>query len=1076
MGSRLEEGLRVYAQRMGAFLVGKLKERYGGRWEEAYAQALNEKRRESLREDLRRGKSLEEAVDLVHFKDLLLGQKEVFQGLLGRSFQRAVTWADEVAEVRNKWAHQDDLSEEDIYRALDNMARILEAVGDGEGAALLKALRDGRALASPQPQTASRPDPLPPWWRLATPHADIRSGQFDESTFAAKLDDVVRGTASPEYRYADEFFRKTYLTKELKGLLLDVLKRLSGLGGEAVVQLRTPFGGGKTHALIALYHLLKDAATSGALPEVQALLEEGGLPDIPRARVAVLVGTELSPQGREVEGGVRLHTLWGELAYRLGGLDGYALLREDDEARTAPGKENLARLLGRYAPLLILMDEVLVYQVKAAGVPVGGTTLQAQTFAFFQELSEVVAATPGAALVFTFPESHLEYFDQEGAALAFERLERIFDRVKAVRVPVQGEEVYEVIRRRLFERVDEREAAKVVARYAELYRATRGLHEEAYRAEYGALMRRAFPFHPELVRTLYERWGTLQGFQRTRGVLRLLARIVELSFRSPLARPLIGLGDVALEDPDLRAAIAGILREANWEAVVASDIVGKAAALDREQGGDYARLRLAQTVATAIFMYSHSGGARDGIRRPLLDLALIYPEGITQELVSDALDRLKARLFYLYENGGFLFKAQPNLNAVLANEVAAVPEEAVREALRETLAQVVGKGLFKPVIWPEEHRDVPDDRALKLILHEHPADVEEGRRLRLAIQQNAAGSPRVHRNTLVHLHPRLEGLGRAKEQARLLLALRSLKKNLWASLGQDQRADLEERLKRVEGDLPRLLQAAYADLYKARNSQGEFRYLNIQPYVQTASTLQEAVEEVLRREDLLLSRLDLPTVVDHYRLWPEGEPHLSLGALRDYFLRLPELPMLEGEEVLRQAVLLAVRQGFYQLARRSQEAFSPVWCAQKPPREDEVHLNEGFLLARPGTWPCGEEERPRPNGGSEGGEGAGTGGDGDTVLPPPPPPPPPRPRGPTWVRFHLPHLPLEKIPALVDLVKGLKEARAAEVSLEVVLTGRSLEGLDPTQLDLVVRELLRQHGLAYEEEVHLGEGGPKAAE
>jgi hypothetical protein len=241
-------------------------------------------------------------------------------------------------------------------------------------------------------------------------------------------------------------------------------------------------------------------------------------------------------------------------------------------------------------------------------VPVGGTTLQAQTFAFFQELSEVVAATPGAALVFTFPESHLEYFDQEGAALAFERLERIFDRVKAVRVPVQGEEVYEVIRRRLFERVDEREAAKVVARYAELYRATRGLHEEAYRAEYGALMRRAFPFHPELVRTLYERWGTLQGFQRTRGVLRLLARIVELSFRSPLARPLIGLGEVALEDPDLRATIAGILREANWEAVVASDIVGKAAALDREQGGDYARLRLAQTVATAIFMYSHSGG------------------------------------------------------------------------------------------------------------------------------------------------------------------------------------------------------------------------------------------------------------------------------------------------------------------------------------------------------------------------------------------------------------------------------------------------------------------------------------
>ena len=1053
MGSRLEEGLRVYAQRVGGFLVGKLKERYGERWVEAYAQALNEKRRENLLEDLRRGKPPEEAVDLVHFKDLLLGHKAVFQELLGRSFQRAVTWADEVAEARNRWAHQHELSVEDIYRALDNMARVLEAVGDGEGATLLKALRDGRPLAPPQPQAATS-GLLPPWWRLADPHADIRSGQFDESTFAAKLDDVVRGTASPEYRYADEFFRKTYLTRELKGLLQDVLKRLAGQGGEAVVELRTPFGGGKTHALIALYHLVKDAATSGALPEVRALLKEGGLEDIPRARVAVLVGTELSPQGREVEGGVRLHTLWGELAYRLGGLEGYALLREHDEARTAPGKENLARLLERYAPLLVLMDEVLVYQVKAAGVPVGETTLQAQTFAFLQELSEVVAATPKAALVLTFPESHLEYFDQEGAALAFERLERIFDRVKAVRVPVQGEEVYEVIRRRLFEKVDEREAEKVVARYTELYRTTKGLHEEAYRAEYGALMRRAFPFHPELVRTLYERWGTLQGFQRTRGVLRLLARIVEQSFRSPLARPLIGLGDVALEDPNLRSTIAGILREANWEAVITSDIVNKAAGLDREQGGDYARLRLAQSVATAIFMYSHSGGARDGIRRPLLDLALIYPEGISQELISDALDRLKAKLFYLYENGGFLFKAQPNLNAVLANEVAAVPEEAVREALRETLAKVVGKGLFKPVIWPEEHRDVPDDRALKLILHEHPADVEEGKRLRLAIQQNAPGSPRVHRNTLVHLHPRLEGLGRAKEQARLLLALRGLKKNLWASLGQDQRADLEERLKRVEEDLPRLLQAAYADLYKAQNSQGEFRYLNIQPYVQTAATLQEAVEEVLRREDLLLSRLDLPTVVNHYRLWPEGEPHLSLGALRDYFLRLPELPTLESEEVLRRAALEAVRQGFYQLARRIGEAFSPVWCAQKPPREDEVHLNEGFLLARPGTWPCGEEIPPPPPPDGE----ETTGGKGRTPGSEPSPP-----RGPTRVRLGLASLPVEKVPVLVDLVKGLKEAKAKEVALEVTLTAQSPEGLDSFQLEMV-RELLHQHGLDYQEE------------
>ncbi len=1048
---RLGQGLKLFAEEGRRLFLEHLKARYGERWAEAYAEALGDKRRDNFLEDLRRGRAPEEAVDLTHFKDLLLGHKDLFKDLLGRSFQRAVTWADEIAEVRNDWAHQKEVSEEDVRRALDNMARFLEAMdGREEVVAELKALRDGRLPTLPLP-----PGDLPPWWQVAQPHADIRRGEFDESTFAAKLDDVVRGTASPEYRYADEFFRKTYLTRDLRRLLQDVLKRLAGQGGEAVVQLRTPFGGGKTHALIALYHLVKDAATSGALPEIRALLQEAGLPDIPRARVAVLVGTDLSPLGREAEEGVRIHTLWGELAYALGGLEGYALVREADEARTAPGKALLSRLIRSYTPLLVLMDELLVYQVKAGGVAVGATTLQAQTFAFLQELTEVIGSTPQAALVTTFPESHLEYYHQEGALEAFQRLERIFGRVQAVRVPVQGEEIYEILRRRLFERIDEKVARQVALRYAEHYRGLEGVPEEARSPRYAELLQKAYPFHPELVRTLYERWGTLQGFQRTRGVLRLLARIVEENHRSPIARPLIGLGDVHLEHPDLRATVVSVLQEANWEAVIASDIVGKAAQLDREVGGEYARLRLAQSVATAIFMYTHSGGARPGISKPLLDLSLAYPEGITPALVSDALDKLRGRLFYLYEEGGaYTFKAQPNLNAVLAEKIDQVEERSVRERLRAHLERVLGSGLLKPVVWPVEHREVPDDRTLKLVLYspDHPAGSEEGERLRRVIQQNAAGSPRVYKNTLLHLHPKAEALPRLLREVRTELALEAIRGS-GLPLSEPQRRELEGRLRALQEELPRRVLAAYTELYAPQDGHGTFRYRFIQPQVQTASSLVGALVDYLKHEEGLLEKLD-PGLLLRRELWPEEEPLLRLDLLRDYFYRLPGLPLLASDEVLRRAVAEGVRLGLFELGLRGEgEAWARVWRASSPPRPEEVHFGERYLLARLGVLPPPPSPEPPAEEKKEGELPVSEDG-GKVPLPPP---------TPTQVRkvgIVLETLPVEKVPVLVDLVAALRDA-GGQVRIRVELQAENPEGLKKDVLELTVKELLLQHGLTH---------------
>jgi len=1059
MNGNLERALKLYAEHVGRFVVERLKEAHGsGRgWVEAYGHALADRRRENFLEDLKRGKRPQEAVDLAHFKDVLLGHKEVFQPVLGRSYHRLVTWADEILEVRNAWAHQEEISGEDLYRALDNIARALMAVGAEEAAAEVKALRDGGPVPDPSPMGL---EALGPWWRYAEPHPDIKRGEFDEGTFAAKLDDVAAGRAGPEYQYADEFFKKTHLTKELKGLLADTLKRLAGQGGEAVVQLRTPFGGGKTHALIALYHLVKDSATSGDLPTVHALIREAGLEDIPRARVAVLVGTTLDPLGRETEDGLKIQTLWGELAYQLGGAEAYKMVAEADRQRVAPGKDVLIVLLTRYAPALLLLDEILLYLVKAAGVGVAESTLQGQTFAFLQALTEAVGSVGGVALLTTFPESHLEYLetDPEKVEAAFARLEKIFGRVQAVRVPVQKEEIFDVVRRRLFSRIDEPGASRVAAAFFEHFQSSEDYPEDVRATRYLGRLERAFPFHPELVTLLYERWGTLQRFQRTRGVLQLLARVVEQSYRSTLAGPVIGPGDVHLENPDLRAAVLKPLSEARWESVVDTDILEKARAIDLLQGDEYRRHRPAERTATAVFMYSHSGGGKNGVTRPWINAALAVPGGPSRELVSDALDRLERELFYLYQDDVWIFRAEPNLNAVLNNVLAQVQDADVFGRLKEYIRRTAGRGAFRVFLWPENHKEVPDDVALKLVIYgpEFADETQESKRIRDVVQQNAPGGPRVYKNTLVHLFMALAEKPGLLELVRRELALSMLSEGRVFQLGEEQQAEVADRLAQVKEALPERVRAAYSELYEPLDSKGTFAYRMIRPATQSAEDLASAVEEELRRNDRLLDALDSGLITHgDPPIWHKEKDFLPLSELKGYFYRLPELPMLSSEQVLAAAVIQGVREGFFEVAVKEEGGYRLLYWDDNPP--SQVIFGEHYVLVRPGVLP-----RPKPPGKGMGevephvstaeATGQKKGAPAKTKRPL---------RGPQRVRIVLKNVHQQQIPSIIDLLGALGDT-GGEVRLSAELTAEAPEGLDPQVLFLSVRELLTQNNFDFD--------------
>lgn len=571
---------------------------------------------------------------------------------------------------------------------------------------------------------------LKPWRQVVTPHADIRHGKFDASVFAADLGEVLAGRGAVDYRDATTFFSKTYLTQGLTQLLIDVIRRLSGEGrSEPVIQLQTAFGGGKTHTLLTLYHLLKSPHEVGQLPEIRAIVENTGITQIPTANVACLVGTALDATSER--------TFWGEMAYQLdGGKQGklYSIIANNDERKIAPGTDLLGRLLDEAGPTLIMLDEILVYLVKAGGVQVSEVTLRGNTLTFLQELSIAVANCPHACMVATLTSQISEYMD-ENAERAYESLEKVMGRIEKVRQTVEGAEIYEVIRRRLFEDLgDETDHRAAAEAYWAMYRklgedVPSSLRETAYRDD----MMRAYPFHPELISALYERWGTIPEFQRTRGVLRLLADVISDLYQAKNNDPLIQSGSVNLSAAPVRGELIKHTGSGNvFHSVVDSDISGKnakAPEIDRQLGSEYAKESVSEKLAQAIFMYSFSGGQQRGATLPQLRCAVLNPE-MAPPFVSDALDRMTRRLWYLYQDSGlYRFEARPNLNRILVDREEMVRSEPdkVRDFAKTTLNDLIGDSTFRVYRYPEEDRDIADEPRLSLVVLDlHQGATEDG--------------------------------------------------------------------------------------------------------------------------------------------------------------------------------------------------------------------------------------------------------------------------------------------------------------------------------------------------------------
>ncbi len=882
---------------------------------------------------------------------------EVFRQSLGHTERSLVS---ELREWRNKWAHQHRFSSDDTERALDSAARLLTAISAPQADTVAQMRRELRRLViDEQTRTEQRKaggslivpagaEVLRPWREVVTPHTDVASGRYQQAEFAADLWQVHLGEGGEEYRDPIEFFRRTFLTESLVRLLVGGVQRLTGRGGDPVVQLQTNFGGGKTHSMLALYHLFSGVPPND-LPGIDAIMAAAGASNLPATRRVVVVGNKISPGNPATKpDGTVVRTLWGELAYQLGGAAAFARVAEDDERATNPG-DTLRELFNDYGPCLILIDEWVAYARQLHDAPdLPGGTFETQ-FTFAQALTEAARAAEHCLLVISLPASdtsgspHAQADDVEVGGIrgreALDRLRNVVGRVESSWRPASAEEGFEIVRRRLFEPLagDNFKQRDVTARaFAELYQSQRGeFPPECGTVDYERRIQAAYPIHPEIFDRLYTDWSTLVKFQRTRGVLRLMASVIHSLWEKGDRNPLILPSMVPIDDARVQFELTRYLSE-NWVPIIEGDVDGPHSLPLRIDGEitNLGKLRATCRVARTIYLGSAptSGATHRGIEDRRIKLGCVMP-GESPQVFGDAIRRLAAGATFLYQDGPrYWYATQPTVTKLA--EDRALQFERNPDAVHAELARRLEKDLgFRPRaagrqgdfarihLLPRDGGEVPDELDTRLVVLDAEQAYTRGQgpnqaeAAAQAILESRGSAPRLYRNTLVFLAADKVRLQDLDEAIRRYLAWTSIigeKEDL--NLDPHQVRQAETQHDSADGAVAARLPETYQWVMVPTQTDPHTPMQWQASRLSGSDALAVRAARKLIADDLLVTKLG-PTIVrralDEVPLW-RGD-HVPVRTLVQDFAQQLYLPRLTGPAVLAEALRSGVGSLTWQL-------------------------------------------------------------------------------------------------------------------------------------------------------------------
>ena len=637
-------------------------------------------------------------------------------------------WLTELGTIRKQWHdHPEFFDDTATARALDTMILIADKI-DATAADKLRALKGDKPKPQVQPQPKRQPKPqyqpqpqyqpttpqlLYPWRSVITPNSDVTRGEYRQSDWMVNLGNVIfKREGRPEYLEPVEFFSRTYLTGGLKGLLVEVLQRLTNGNGEPVIQLKTAFGGGKTHSLLALHHLFNGQIQPEQSEAVSEVLKAANVATLPKVNKVVFVGTWPNPLKS---------TLWGEITAQLAGVANKPelneLIRENERLNVPPGAELMKEIFDAAAPCLILIDELVAY-----GRALDGDSAD-KMITFCQQLTEAAAASPRTSLVVTIPQSDAEVGDDRGKAI-LRQVEKIFGRVEFVWRSVSKDEGYEIVRRRLFGQCDEVKREKVCAAFFDMYcDNANDFPADSSRSDYKNKLLSFYPIHPELFEFLYEKWTSLERFQKTRGVLRLMSEVVYNLWQRGDTSAMIMPCDIPLDAPEVHGELTKLF-EGNWDAIVDSEIDGlgsKAHNLERNNPR-FGNLQAARKISRSIFMGTapvKDEGGGHGLTENAIHLCTIEPSNVKDiAIFNDALSKLRTNLHYLHSNSEkFWFSTTATLRKIIDDKREKYSDTDIFYEMEQRLKSWEIGGKFAAVyVCPKSSADVPDDMTARLVV------------------------------------------------------------------------------------------------------------------------------------------------------------------------------------------------------------------------------------------------------------------------------------------------------------------------------------------------------------------------
>lgn len=976
----VQRGFRILHPLMAAYVAQEMSREYRDSWWEEVLSSLGDQGR-----DLPLSGEWSELVDSLDVANCLRLIDRQWGALFRKQLNRdRRAWANELMGVRNAVAHSGsrDIKKDDAERALDTMARLcgdFDLRGTEELRTILRELRYG---AGTDYDTAAKGkaakeksgggvlthisgSALPSWREIIKPHPDVAQGRYLIAEFAADLSQVARGEGGPEYLDPVEFFARTYVTEGVKGLLIQALKRFSGQGGEPVLQLKTVFGGGKTHSLLALYHMSRGGVSPDKAPNLKEVMEQAGVASLPRANVAVLVGSALDPSRsrRPAElPGVTIHTIWGEIAAQLAISAGdpklYDYVAEADRKSVSPGSLALKNLFDACGPCLILMDELVTYAKKIYridGLPAGSFD---NFTSFIQEITEAASASRNSMVVAAFPESAVEIGNEAGQK-ALESIERTFGRKESVWKPVSANEGFEVVRRRLFlncEKPEERD--RVCDAFSRMYQDNQGdFPIDAREVEYRKRMESCYPIHPEFFDRLYTEWATLDHFQRTRGVLRLMAAVIHKLWIEHDASAMIMPGSLPLDTPAIKDELIHYL-PGTWNAIVDSEVDGEKAVpcfLDKNTAR-YNQKMAARRVARTIMLGSaptvRAQNIR-GIEASRIRLGVIQPgENIAD--FNDALNTLRGSLSYLYADSAgnrYWYDTRPTLRKTAMDRSSQMADSEVEYEIEKRLKDLRKEAPFAGLhICPASSNEVSDEQAVRLVILSPSDTYKQGKpdcaacRKAEEILNTKGTAPRTYRNMLAFVAPDQGLLPSLQKAVRDLLAWESIKTDSERlNLDAGQNAETASSIARCNENVKNGLNEVYSWLLVPsidRNTDIKSIVWEVDNLIGMERIVPKAAAKMLQNEQIItkwapyLLKMELDNL-----LW-KNETHIQVKKLWEYLTTYCYLPRLANYSVLETTIRAGVA---------SEETFA-LAAAIQGGRYTELKYNAAVLEVYPSDY------------------------------------------------------------------------------------------------------------------------------